>query len=250
MVQITNVLERTLGILVAQFRDQKPDGGLTNFQKLIKVLCGPAQELQDVLWQLKTERWLSTAIGEQLDEIGEILGLPRNPGESDEDYRERLQFQIFVNISSGTPEDIIRAIQFLTEANNIVFSDVFPAFFQLETDGLKFPVPPNDLNDAIFRMSPAGVNYAPITATYGVEIPFQVSSDLTLEPLYVVPDENAPGNSVELLLQPYNEVLYVSAGTTSDTGPEGGLDELDFPSAIAGQLSELIQKNGNFPARR
>lgn len=250
MTHITNVLERTLSILASQFRDQKPDGSLTNFQKLIKALCGPAQELQNVLWQLKTERWLSTAIGLQLDEIGEILGLPRNPGESDEDYRERLQFQIFINISSGTPEDIIRAIKYLTDASSIRFFDVFPAFFQLETDGLKFPVSPNDLNDAIFRMSPAGVNYAPITATYNVPIPFQTSGDLTLEALYVVPDENSPEDQFQLLMQPYNEVLFVSAGTSENLGIEGGLDELNFPSPIAGQLAELIQKNGNFPPRR
>lgn len=250
MTQILNVFERTLALLASQFRDQKPDGGLTNFQKLIKCLCVPAQELQDVLWQLKTERWLSTAVGVQLDEIGTILGLARNPGESDEDYRERLQFQIFINISNGTPEDVIRALKFLTDASQIIYTDVFPAFFQMETNGLKFPTPPNDLNDAIFKISPAGVNYCPITATYNVPIPFLVSGDLVTQPLFITPDENDLDVQYNLLLDPYNEILMISQGNLDIVGPEGGLDELNFPSPIAGQLSELIQKNGNFPPRR
>ena len=247
MVQILDVFERTLALLASQFRDEKLDGTLTNFQKLIKILCEPAQELQNVSWQLKTERWLSSAIGEQLDQIGIILGLPRLPNESDEDYRERLQFQIFINISSGTPEDIIRAIKFLTKAERIVFFDVFPAFFQLETDGLKFPIPASDLNEAIFNMSPAGVNYAPITATQGEQYPLIMAGDFISESLYVSPDEISLR---QVSMMPYDKILFVNAGAIEDLGEEGGLDELGFEYEGAGVISELIQIDGNFPARR
>lgn len=247
MVQILNVFERTIALLASQFRDEKDNGDLTNFQKLIKILCTPAQELQDVLWQLKNERWLATGIGQQLDEIGLILGLTRYPGESDDDFRERLQFQIFINISSGTPEDIIRALKFLTKASKIGFFDVFPAFFQLETDGLVFPNPASELNEAIFKISPAGVNYAPITATLGEPIPFVTSSDLISEALFVVPDEENPNILYNLLMNPYNAILYVNAGGIEESGPEGGLDELGFPQADAGVVSELIQIDGGIP---
>ena len=70
MVQILDVYERTLGLLASQFRDTKLDGGLTNLQKVIKIISNQAQNIQDVEWELKTERWLSSAIGAQLDEIG------------------------------------------------------------------------------------------------------------------------------------------------------------------------------------
>lgn len=250
MTQILNVFGRTLAILASQFRDQKPDGGLTNLQKLIKILCEPAQELQDVLWQLKTERWLSTSIGQQLDELGIILGLPRNPGESDEDYRERLKFQIFINFSSGTPEEIIQAALFLTDSTYVRFFDVFPAFFQLEINGTNFPDPWNELNEAIFKISPAGVNYAPITATLGNEIPFVTSGDLIVQPLAVVLDESEPTVTYPLLVEPYNAILYLSAGNVEDLELFGGLDELDVPSPFAGVISELIQINGNFPPVR
>lgn len=247
MVQITNQFERALALLASQFRDQKANGDLTNFQKLIKVLVKPMQDLENVKWELKTERWLSTAIGQQLDEIGLILGLPRNLGESDEDYRERLQFQIFINISSGTPEEVMQVLAFLTHATHVNYHDIGIADFQLETNGLTFPDPVNDLNDAIFQVSPAGVNYAPIVATYNVPISFELGADLADEPLFIAPDSSEITN---LLLAPVPGILYVAAGAVGDNGPNGGLDELDFPLNTAGQLSELIQKGGNAPAQR
>lgn len=252
MVQITNQFQRALALLVSQFRGQKSNGELTNFQKLIKVLVQPFQELEDVKWQLKTERWLNTAVGAQLDEIGAILGLPREIGESDEDYRERLQFQIFINTTSGTPEEVMAVLAFLTEATHTNYHDIGIAAFQLETNGLKFPNPPNDLNDGIFQVSPAGVNYAPIVATYNVPIPFELGGDLTDQEFAVVPNTNDINqlNSLQMEIYAGNPVLYVAAGAVESNGPNGGLDELDFPLPTAGQLSELIQKGGNSPARR
>lgn len=250
MVLILNHFERALALLVSQFRGQKPNGDLTNFQKVIQALVVPAQQADDVNWELKTERWLVSAIGQQLDEIGVILGLPRQTDESDEDYRERLQFQIFINTSNGTPEDAIRILQYLTQASNIGYMERNYAFYQMETNGLKFPVPPNQLNEALFSISPAGVNYVPIIATYDFPISFQLSGDLKSDPLFVAPNLADPNDLVYLGMEPYNKILYVSAGNVEDNGPDGGLDELGFPLATAGQVSELIQINGNFPPRR
>lgn len=250
MVQITDQFQRALSLLVSQFREQKPNGDLTNFQKLIKCLVDPFQKLEDVKWQLKTERWIETSIGFQLDELGVILGLPREINESDSDYRERLQFQIFINTTSGTPPEILDILAFLTEATHVNYHDIGYAAFQLETNGLKFHDPTNDLNDAIFRCSPAGVNYAPIILTYDVPISFELGADLTNQPLGVNPNTLDPLEETTLEMEPYSEILYVAAGAFESNGPNGGLDELDFPLETAGQLSELIQKNGNFPPRR
>lgn len=252
MVQILNTFERTLSLLVSQFRRQKPNGDLTNFQKLIKAICTLGQEAEDVNWQLKTQRWLSTAIGQQLDEIGIILGLPRNVNESDESYRERLQFQIFINVSSGTPEQVIAALAFFTKSTHIGYFERDYAFFQLETNGLTFPNPPNVLNDGIFSLSPAGVNYAPIVATYNVPISLIFSGDSLAEPLSVAPYEEDPSELRNLGIETYpgNPILYVNAGNIEQGGPNGGLAELGDPSPWAGAFSELIQKGGNFPPRR
>lgn len=254
MVLIVNHFERAIVLLASQFQGQKRDGDLTNLQKLIRAIIQSLQNAEDVNYQLKTERWLSTSIGQQLDEIGVILGLPRQPDESDEDYRERLQFQIFINTANGTPEDAIRTLSFLTNASHIGYFEVYPAFYQMETNGLKFPVPPNQLNDALFSVSPAGVNYTPIVATYNVPISFQFSGDLAVNLLSVNPNLADPSELDNLEIQqnilPNNALLSVSPGNVDENGPDGGLDELNYPLETAGQLSELIQKNGNFPPRR
>lgn len=250
MVQILNEYQRALSLLVSQFRGEKANGDLTNLQKLLRCLVTPFQLLEDAKWQLKTERWLATAIGVQLDEIGVILGLPRNINESDEDYRERLYFQIFINTSSGTPEQVMAVLKFLTEATYVNIFEYQIAGFQLETNGLKFPNPPNELNEAIFRVSPAGVNYAPIVATYNVPISFEFGGDSTPEPLFVAPNPDNPAELVNLEMEPYNAILYVNAGAVEDSGPNGGFEELNFPLPTAGQLSELIQIGGNFPPGR
>jgi hypothetical protein len=252
MVQITDQFQRALALLVSQFRGQKPNGQLTNLQKLIKVIVTPMQFLEDTKWALKTERWLSTSIGAQLDELGVILGLPRKINESDEDYRERLQFQIFINTTSGTPEEVMAVLAFLTQATHTNYHDIGIAAFQLETNGLKFPNPPNELNDGIFQVSPAGVNYAPIVATYNVPISFELGGDITDQMLVVNANVNDPTEErpLQMDIYPGTPVLYVSAGAVESNGPDGGLDELNFPLETAGQLSELIQKGGNSPARR
>lgn len=247
MVQITDCFERALALLVSQFQAQKDNGDLTNFQKLIKILVTPMQQLENVKWQLKTERWLSTSMGVQLDEIGEIVGVEREINESDDDYRERIEFQIFINRSSGTPEDIMQALAFLTKATHVNIHDVGITAFQLETNGTRFPYPPNDLVDAIFDISPAGVDYAAIVATYDNLIPFELSGDLAEQVFLVSPNGN---DLQELEVEPYNRIINVQNGAFANNTGLGGLDELDFPLETAGQLSELIQKNGNFPPVR
>lgn len=250
MVQILNCYERAIALLASQFRGEKANGDLTNLQKMIKAISIEFQQLEDVNFELKTLRWLSTSLGAQLDELGIILGLPRNINESDESYRERLQFQIYINTSSGTPEDVIRVLSFFTQSSHIGYFERRTAFFQMETNGLKFPVPANNLNDAIFSVSPAGINYCPVVATYNVPISFQFSGDVQDDPLFVAPNISDPDELVNLEMQPYAAILYVSAGNVEDNGPDGGLDELNFPLSTAGQLSEMILKGGNFPPRR
>jgi len=250
MVLILDSYQRALALLASQFRDRKINGDLTNLQKLIRAIVTPIQELQDVNFELETERWLISSVGQQLDEIGIILGLQRNLDESDSDYRERLQFQIFINTSSGTPEEIIRILKTLTDATYVGYLDSPLAFFQLETNGLTFPIPANDLNDAIFRASPAGVNYAPIIATYNVPIPFQFGNDISNTPFGVAPYPASPEEITLLEIETPPAILYVSVGTIVNENSEGGLAELNFPSPLAGKISELIQKNGNFPSTR
>lgn len=246
-MQILNVYERTLALLVSQFRDSRPDGSLSNFQKLIRAISSSLQNVEDVNWELFSERWLNTAVGFQLDEIGVLLGLPRNPNESDESYRFRLRVQIFINIAKGTPEEQINLLRILTDASYIGYHELQPAAFQLETNGTLFPDPWNSLNQSIKQISPAGVAYTPITATLGEEWVLRFGGNQALGPLYVSPDGINLG---PLEVEPYNSILYVSSGAVEIDTTSGQLAELNFPNPQAGILSELIQIDGQLTPRR
>jgi hypothetical protein len=77
-----------------------------NIEKLLAVIISPAQDIEDALQQLKTERWVDTAVGDQLDIIGRIVGQPRE-GRVDDDYRRFIRARIATNNSDGTFEDLI-----------------------------------------------------------------------------------------------------------------------------------------------
>jgi hypothetical protein len=82
------------------------DKNKTNIAKLLTSLVTPQQDLESALWQLLTQRRITTAIGAQLDALGKLVGLARN-GLSDTDYRVFIYVQIAVNTSRGRHEDLI-----------------------------------------------------------------------------------------------------------------------------------------------
>lgn len=251
MVLIPNHFERAVSLLASQFREEDVNGDLTKFQKLIKVFVASMQEADDVDMTLQEFRWLDTAYGVQLDGLGEILGLERNPGEDDESYRERLRFQIFINNSHETPEEVIKVLAFLTKANKIWYHEYDFAAFQMSTDGLVFPDPPSSLVTALQAVSPAGVQYIPITATYGVEKPFAFSGDPIFGLLQVVPDENNLGDVYNIEVDTL-DLIEVNTGQVENPEIGGGFAEAmgSYPNYTidttdAGQLPEVIMYNGD-----
>ena len=94
-------------------------------QALVSLWGERIQGIEDAAWSVLTDRWLDVAEGQQLDELGELVGEPRL-GRTDETYREAIQVRIVLNWGSGDPESVILA------ANNIWgdsarFSEEYPA---------------------------------------------------------------------------------------------------------------------------
>lgn len=104
--KITNHVERALARLPEQHK-AKP-----KLVALLTALAGPAQGVEDALWQLLTERFVTTAIGDQLDTIGGIVGQPRN-GMEDDEYRRFIRARISVRRSNGVTEDILRIVNLI-----------------------------------------------------------------------------------------------------------------------------------------
>lgn len=111
---------------LAQYIKGKP-----NMEAILDALRVQAVELSDALTDLRFDRLITTAVGEQLDVLGEIVGAARE-SDTDEPYRLRIKAQVLVNRSSGTPEEIYAIFDLIKPAlATMEIEDWFPAAFVL-----------------------------------------------------------------------------------------------------------------------
>lgn len=113
-----------------------------------------ANDLETALFEIRDEYYLDTAVGVQLDVIGDIFGVDRE-GMNDNDYREVILLTSSL-VGSGEPEFIIQIVKTLfgaTFVNYIPAYPTIPAAYYLDTDAVMTA-------DELRFYSPAGVEPA------------------------------------------------------------------------------------------
>lgn len=147
-------------------------------KQFLNAFSEQGQKVENVLQELYNLRSIDSAFGAQLDGIGEIAGESRL-GRNDEKYRIAIKFRFYLDVSSGEPETLIRATEFLTQASVVQYYEVYPATVQLFTDGTSI-----DINTKSFiqSLAPAGVRVS-ITQISGL-IGFRFSEDGQPDPVY------------------------------------------------------------------
>lgn len=136
---------------------------------VVNAMLTPLTEVETLADQVKTQRWIDTAIGAQLDGVGSIVGESRL-GRNDDDYRTAILFRIFVNTSNATPEDLIKGLRLLTMPDDIQYIEQYPATAILFTNG---PGIPFGIQAVIQSLAPAAISNVPVMVSYSWPTPFR-----------------------------------------------------------------------------
>lgn len=144
---------RTDGLnkLLAQFK------GMPRMEALLGAFMDQIQKIEDVLFALYTERWIDTALGDNLDVIGRVVGEPRQ-GISDDDYRAFLRARVRVNRSTGLLAELIQIVRLIqNDGLDVRATEVYPAALILEAEEV-VTVNPIRVGKMLEQAAPAGVS--------------------------------------------------------------------------------------------
>lgn len=181
--------------------------GKPRLEALVKALLKPVEGLQGALRALYEERWLETAVGKQLDGIGEIVGIPRVIDQAiyirffgfqgqpavggfgefrfrrgqeqaiagyarlfDAEYRKLLYWKIALNNGHGTAPEIARALKPIFDVERVIVQNAGNAKIWIWVSRLPGPNDPLMANPYRWVPQAAGVGVQLVTGS--TEKPF------------------------------------------------------------------------------
>lgn len=109
------------GRLLHQFKD-KP-----NLVALLAIFMRQFDELEAAIYALLVERTIYAAVGAQLDQIGAVVGQPRN-GMDDDTYRRYILARVAANNSDGLVEDLIDITRLILNSDTTTVQVVSKGF--------------------------------------------------------------------------------------------------------------------------
>lgn len=122
---MTTMTEKTARVAEAQAKLIDQFKAHVNIDAIVKAFVTQSQELEVASFDVIENTLISTAIGLQLDNLGDVVGVERQ-GRNDADYRVRIGAQISLNNANGTIEEILELIVALG-GGDIDLEEIFPA---------------------------------------------------------------------------------------------------------------------------
>ena len=209
VTQINNHVATALSQLLQQYQGQPRITGL------ITALVAQIQNLENALYPIDAGRQLynGNAVGTQLDNLGTLIGLPRN-GLPDNEYLVLLLGTIAEDNSDTTQSTLINIVQTLFEATNV------------------FVFTPN---------SPGNPHYGRVNAV----VSFSVGGAQIPSSLYTI-IENIILNSIAAGVSLVYLSTHNASYAFSTSGPQAwcsGCSDLNNPKSTDGQIASLIYNN-------
>jgi len=128
MEKITSYYNLITSKVLEQYKEKD------NFKKILECFSAEFDVLENVFFDLYIKRWLSNSVGKQLDNIGYNLSIERQ-GLQDSDYRQIIYARIGQYNSNGTINNIMDLAKLMTNADFVVFTEIFPAKINLAIIG-------------------------------------------------------------------------------------------------------------------
>lgn len=113
-------------LLLAQDRSK------TNWRAVARAIGDAMQLVENDVFDLPLSMTLNSATDAALDKVGAMVDEPRM-GLDDEAYRRFIRAKILVNMSEGTPEELLTIFRAITGSDDCRHFDMFPGGFTLVT---------------------------------------------------------------------------------------------------------------------
>ncbi len=133
------------------------------FKSFLEPMLSPMADFETQFTAFKSQLTLDVAEGENLNLIGDMLNAQSRPV-NDEDYRNLLKALVIAYNSSGTANDIIKAINLIIEAEEIKIVEPYEAGFAIEIKNISSGNV-SQANDIIRIAKGAGIEFIKTTVT-------------------------------------------------------------------------------------
>ena len=151
MTQNNDISGDAVARLLYQFQDK------TYIEGLVTSFTDQLQDIEDVIFDVRADRWIDTASGTQLDNLGAIVGAERG-GRSDADYKNLIIAKIGRNTSKGRATDIFTIFNLLTSSDRCYLVQLFPAAIGIYADHDITSLNTDDIKDFLELALAAGVS--------------------------------------------------------------------------------------------
>lgn len=195
ITKITDHQQQGIKRLISQYKEK------ASIESLLNTYFVQIKELENLFFDLLNNRNIQSAIGLQLDNLGTILGEPRN-GTTDDIYRVLLLTRITRNNSEGTPEDLIGIFNTIMGAVFSIYYEIFPAEFNLIAVNPTPIIPISSLRSILEQAKPAGVDLVTISQTGGSYFGFQADQSPNASGFGDTGNSGIGGDFTEIIVAP------------------------------------------------